>query len=333
MTVWHDRPPFRDGDLPGSRAKDWDWEELRSCGAVGTTHQAPFDLAGNIHPVFHSWVVPGAGGHDGEEVKACWLELRQPLLLASRILKTAGIQWLSEFCIDDIFGASYSGRQEQDEQIDQEFKDRESTIPETPAVIVRHHRASWATSKLARKWLASTAHELRTVLPQYIQWQLDPDMFRFENGPAAIEALDHPETIRTMDEVAYQGGATGCFMSVLVMKEYVSRLSVLRRSGRFGGEEYMFTAFMVAVTVLHELGHVIYWRDFRAFNRQMTEPYFGGDLEMELGDSFMASIFGGWVPVPVETPPHNFQHRGTFEGGLAWKQHLTWDLHKSRPQY
>ncbi|KAK3390199.1 hypothetical protein B0H63DRAFT_464934 [Podospora didyma] len=62
----------------------------------------------------------------------------------------------------------------------------------------------------------------------------------------------------------------------------------------------------------------------------MTEPYFGADLEMELGDSFIASIFGGWIPVPIEEE-HKFRHRGTFEGGLAWRQHLTWDHHKTRP--
>jgi hypothetical protein len=36
------------------------------------------------------------------------------------------------------------------------------------------------------------------------------------------------------------------------MKEYVSRLRELRMLGLFGGEEYLFTAFMAAVTLLHE---------------------------------------------------------------------------------
>ncbi len=65
----------------------------------------------------------------------------------------------------------------------------------------------------------------------------------------------------------------------------------------------------------------------------MTEPYYGGDLEMELGDSFVASIFGGWIPVPIEMKEDEFRYRGTFERGLAWKQHLSWDLHRSRPRY
>lgn len=80
------------------------------------------------------------------------------------------------------------------------------------------------------------------------------------------------------------------------------------------------------------LGHAMYWRDLRAVNRRMTEPYFGGDLEMELGDSFVASIFGGWTPVPVAADD-DFRTSGTFEQGIAWRQHLTWDHHRARPRY
>ncbi|KAK3364905.1 hypothetical protein B0T24DRAFT_420132 [Lasiosphaeria ovina] len=73
---------------------------------------------------------------------------------------------------------------------------------------------------------------------------------------------------------------------------------------------------------MSELGHAIYWKGLRAANRSMNEPYFGGDLEMELGDSFIASIFGGWTPVPIEhTRTTSFRWRGTFERGLAWRQH------------
>jgi hypothetical protein len=76
----------------------------------------------------------------------------------------------------------------------------------------------------------------------------------------------------------------------------------------------------------------MYWRDFRALNRRMTEPYFGGDLEMELGESFIASIFGGWIPVPI-ADENMSRERGTFEDGLAWKEHLSWDSHKTRPEH
>lgn len=49
-------------------------------------------------------------------------------------------------------------------------------------------------------------------------------------------------------------------------------------------------------------------------------------MEMELGNSLVASCFGGWVPVPIEdiTRP---------ERGLAWRQALSWDHHRLRPKY
>ena len=84
--------------------------------------------------------------------------------------------------------------------------------------------------------------------------------------------------------------------------------------------------------IVLRLGHAMYWRDLRAVNRRMTEPYFGGDLEMELGDSFVASVFGGWTPVPVATDDE-FRASCTFEQGIAWRQHLTWDHHRTRPRY
>ncbi|KAK0714859.1 hypothetical protein B0H67DRAFT_644678 [Lasiosphaeris hirsuta] len=275
----------------GSAPKDWDLEELKRCGAIGTGIRSPPNLQGEIHPVFHNWVIPNSPG----DAEALGLELRQPLLLASRILEQAGLRWLSEFVIDDIFSSTYPGQHLSPPYYnikgDEEFRWQTQT---TPDVIVRHHSAPWKTSHIAQRWLTSTAYLLRTQLPGYVEWQLDPDIFstfgwvgytcRHRHRPQGttrtwLEAvgmdndtdtdgpLDHPDTIRTADQKAQKRGAKGRPITVLVMIE---------------------------------LGHVIYWRDFRAINRRMTEPYFGGDLEMELGDSFVASIFSGWIPVPVD---------------------------------
>ncbi|KAK3324696.1 hypothetical protein B0T19DRAFT_236614 [Cercophora scortea] len=343
MTVFETVSDHHHHHSPGSIAKDWNVDELETCGAVGTNLHAPFDLDGEVHPIFHTWIIPTEDGSDDDNSSAIAHALHQPLILASRILESAGLPWLSEFCIDDIFSPSYPGRNAA-RKPGQHDEDGPSPLfepcYETPDVIVRHHRAAWATPRLRQTWLASTAHELRTTLPRHVQWQLDADIFKTSGWvgytcrhPHGAGKRDHPDTISAADEDAKRQGATGRLMTVLVMKEYVSRLCELRRTGRFGGEEYMLTAFMAAVTLLHELGHVIYWRDFRAVNRRMTEPYFGGDLEMELGDSFVASIFGGWVPVPISLKDHDFRNHGTFACGLAWRQHLTWDYHRARPKH
>ncbi|KAK4178171.1 hypothetical protein QBC36DRAFT_377025 [Triangularia setosa] len=109
-----------------------------------------------------------------------------------------------------------------------------------------------------------------------------------------------------------------------------SRLYDLRVMGKKGGEEYCRTAFMVAVTMLHELGHVVYWQDFRAMNRRLSEPLYGGDLEMELGDSLIASIFGGWKPVLCNWTTE-WHFNPAFNDGIAWYQCLNWNYHRKRP--
>jgi len=228
---------------------------------------APLSLKGSIHPIFEDWVIPNEDG----EADALWRELQQPLLLASRILETVGLPWLSEFCIDDIFRPGYPGPNPPKDHSNKQPSGRSDyerrTTLTTPEVIVRHHRAAWATPRLIKIWLASTDQEIRTNLPGYVKWNLNSTMFstfgwvgytcrhrsKAGDGPTADTPLqDRPEAVMKADEEARKKGASSRFMTVLIMKEFISRLSELRTLGLFGGEEYLFTAFMAAVTMLHE---------------------------------------------------------------------------------
>lgn len=306
----------------------------------GTPINSPSTLRGKIHPLFHDWIFPSssrpstassttstASSPDPSLIRA----LTPPLLLASRILTTLGLPWLSEFHIDDIFDESYPGR----------FPD--TTTPEqdqTPTVIPRHHISpTLADPRTKRKWHASTARDLEVKLARQIRWQLDPDMFREKGwvgytcrhrgeqqegrplsscsgadggGPTSEEedasrskaclswpsglggnglggnelgghgcgktsevkrefpsgccrsrsgsqqmvtldaTLDRSLTIWAGDEAAREKGEKGRLMTVLVMEEYTTRMCELARQGREGGEEYLLTAFMMAVTMLHE---------------------------------------------------------------------------------
>ncbi|KAI0441530.1 hypothetical protein F4803DRAFT_413481 [Xylaria telfairii] len=53
---------------------------------------------------------------------------------------------------------------------------------------------------------------------------------------------------------------------------------------------------------------------------------------MELGDSFIAAIFGGWIPVPVRELSR-LRDDFSFADGVAWRQALNWDHHRMRPKY
>ncbi|OTA93028.1 hypothetical protein M434DRAFT_73793 [Hypoxylon sp. CO27-5] len=317
---------------PGSIPKRWNKDELQRSGAVGTTSSRELDLHGEIHPVFGNWV--------DTDPELC-RELEQPLLLASRILEAAGLPWMSDFLAHDVFTEDYPGRKPSSRCCFSYSAaapgDGNDAVPRT---IVRHHRAAWATPEIKEEWNSTAGKQLRNEMANALTWELDRDMFR-EKGWAGytckhprcglpLDRLDEYETIEWWDRGCEDNGWRN--MSILMTAEFPMRLAELRRQGKQRSEEYILTAFMATVTILHELGHVVYWIDRRALTRDLREPFYGTDLEMELGDSFVASIFGGWVPVPIK----EFIRSGDnldFSKGIAWKQLLNWDFHRLRPKY
>ncbi|KAI1300066.1 hypothetical protein F5Y03DRAFT_242469 [Xylaria venustula] len=312
---------------PGSTVKRWDREELVRCRATGTGIAVEANLKGPIHPVFADWV-------DTEsELRE---ELEQPILLASKILETVGLPWLSDFLVDDIFDENYPGRE------------RGSSFPAIPAFetkttpysIVRHHGTYGATREQKRKWRESARDILRNDLPKLVQWQIDKDIFqqrgwngytcRHPRGDLPLSEIDKHETIERSDSVSPHEGSRS--LTILLAAEFPARLVELRRQGKAQSEEYLLTALMAAVTMLHELGHAIYWKDRRSLTWDLREPFYGADLEMELGDSFVAAIFGGWIPRPVRELAALKKDFG-FADGVAWRQALNWDHHRMRPKY
>ncbi|KAI1409662.1 hypothetical protein F5Y13DRAFT_203315 [Hypoxylon sp. FL1857] len=317
---------------PGSLPKRWNKDELQESGAIGTTSLRDLDLRGEIHPVFANWV-----DADPELRK----ELEQPLLLASRLLEAAGLPWVSDFLAHDVFRDDYPGRKPSSRcsfgYSATASRDGDEGVPQT---IVRHHCAPWASPEVKEEWNSTAEEQLRNEMASALTWELDADMFR-EQGWAGytcrhprcglpLDQLDKYETIEWWDR--------GCEddrwrnMSILMTAEFPMRLAELRRQGKERSEEYLLTAFMTTVTILHEIGHAVYWKDCRALTQDLREPFYGADLEMELGDSFVASIFGGWVPVPIKQSMQ-FLDDLDFSKGIAWKQSLSWDFHRLRPKH
>jgi len=432
------RRVLRDGSnilQGGSVAKDWDVKELKACGATGTTISRELDLSGDIHPVFFNW----AKDVEPRHLK----ELEQPLLLASKLLNGTGLQWVSDFIIDDIFAEEYPGRHGLKEdptnpgslvdtvtrtnpkprlseithalRVDEtpemapplspsstsitssspssgsylsprssvassvysatecpsespttgghinkpaKYYPLPSSLPKPkgrsfplvhrksastsivddfahlpkihpPETIIRHRRASWWSRGLEARWLQRTDRWLRRELGPALKWHLD--------GSSAISCSNSVSHIARL-----QGGKDS--YNVYISAELPERLATLRRSGGVGGEEYLWTAFMTCMALLHELGHAVYWKGCHpkpfSMPRSSCEPFYGADLTMELGDSFVASVFGGWVPVPIVLPEEKNGREDAggsspfrFDAGLAWRQALSWDRHRIRPKY
>ncbi|KAI0387698.1 hypothetical protein F5Y04DRAFT_9899 [Hypomontagnella monticulosa] len=316
---------------PGSRAKKWNKVEIRKCGAIGTTELRDLNLRGDVHPIFANWVDADPGLRR---------ELEQPLLLASRILEAAGLPWMSDFLSHDIFTKHYPGRQPSCRcSFTHSAAAPEDSSELVPRTIVRHHRAVWAEPELKEEWIRNTEDELNGDMASATTWQLDADMHhergwvgytcRHPRGELALDELDKYETIQRWDRECENGKRK---LTILLAAEFPKRLAELRSEGKERSEEYLLTSFMAAITILHELGHAAYWRDCRALTRDLHEPYYGASLEMELGDSFIASIFGGWLPIPIRTS-NSTQGGLDFSEGLAWKQSLSWDFHRMRPKH
>ncbi|KAI0888941.1 uncharacterized protein GGS22DRAFT_196718 [Annulohypoxylon maeteangense] len=316
---------------PGSTSKRWNKEELRKCCAIGTTELLDLNLQGQIHPIFANWV-----DTDLELRK----ELEQSLLLASRMLDAAGLPWISDFLSHDLFTEEYPGRKPScrcsfthsaaGPMVDGEI---------VPRSILRHHRATWASDEVKGEWISTAECQIRGRMARSLTWQLDADMFsekgrvgytcRHPRDGLALDEIDRYETIQEWDKKCEDGWRN---QTILVAAEFPQRLAELRRQGKENNEEYLLTSFMAAITLLHELGHAVYWKDSRALTLGLHEPYYGADLQMELGDSFVASIFGGWIPVPIKDFAQ-LPNGLSFSEGLAWRQILTWDLHRLRPKH
>ncbi|KAL7627533.1 hypothetical protein AAE478_001726 [Parahypoxylon ruwenzoriense] len=357
---------------PGSMPKKWDKEELRRSGAVGTTKRRALTLRGAIHPVFSNWAdadpelraeleqplllasrvlvaagLPWTSDFLAHDVFAGDYPGRAPSCRCS-------------------FTHSASAPVGYD---DGETHVPPPTIVRYHhhAASSPREREEGSGSGVKDGWLHIARAQLEGEVAHAITWQLDPDMFarkgwvgytcRHPRRGMPLAELDRFETIRLWDrrdgshDQADSGGDENgdenrdgrregrgrirgrCRdLTVLVAAEFPARLVELRKRGKEHEEEYLLTAFMAAVTILHELGHAVYWQDRRALTRDLREPFYGGDLEMELGDSFVASVFGGWLPVPVgditEVQGRGWRRRRrgktlSFEDGLAWKQSLT----------
>ena len=194
-------------------------------------------------------------------------ELRQPLLLAGRLLEAAGLPWLSDLFVDDdnprTEDANPSGHR------------HHYGIEPGPPAIARRHRAPWAGEELRRAWLDNTRRALgrgsqtENEFTRSLEWQLDSSMFR-ERGwvgytcrhrrdpiAAMLEELDDPDVIAQSDDASRGQGRRYRDVTVLVMAEFPARLRELgavadtETAGESGGE-FLLTAFMAAITILHE---------------------------------------------------------------------------------
>ena len=181
------------------------------------------------------------------------------------------------------------------------------------------------------------AREELENLCEIVRFQTNDSMFKAE-GWLGITRLtsapepwsgESPDDIVASDEERQQNGDTRRRLIVGIMSEYVDALKKFAANS----ESHLRARFFSAYTLAHEIGHVIYHKDFRAYNEEdASEPYVEDENRAELGFSFMANIFSGYNPFPNKvTPPPK---RGTpidWKNAGNWTPHLS--IERKRPKY
>lgn len=132
--------------------------------------------------------------------------------------------------------------------------------------------APWAGPEQRQQWLDDACRELgrEGAFARALEWQLDNAMFRergwvgytcrYRRPPLdlGLDELDDPAAIARSDDAGCRAGRKYRDMTILVMAEFPARLRELRAASASGparegrGGEALLTAFMAAVTILHE---------------------------------------------------------------------------------
>ncbi|KAH7314192.1 hypothetical protein BKA65DRAFT_117858 [Rhexocercosporidium sp. MPI-PUGE-AT-0058] len=159
------------------------------------------------------------------------------------------------------------------------------------------------------EWTAEDMEETREELldiADYVEWELNDTMAKDNKwlgitrlvtddkwGPRPWRDLQREDILRSDNELMGQG-AFRRNLKVGIMKEYVTALKKYSKTS----EEHLRATFLAAITMTHEIAHVVWHQDFRSMNYEINgvEPFIGNCSISELGCSFIASIFDGKNP-------------------------------------
>ncbi|KAK0118261.1 hypothetical protein ONS95_012562 [Cadophora gregata] len=160
-----------------------------------------------------------------------------------------------------------------------------------------------------QSWTEEDFHETREELVEIakcVEWELNGTIAKDNKwlgitrlvtsekwGPRPWKDLSRDEIIKSDSELMDQG-AFRRHLKVGIMQEYVDALKRYSVSS----EEHLRATFLAAITMAHEVGHIVWHQDFRSmgYDKDGAEPYFADYSISELGCGFIASIFDGKNP-------------------------------------
>lgn len=171
--------------------------------------------------------------------------------------------------------------------------------------------------------------ELETI-SDYVHWCLNSTIqprwkhlaeTRLVESDEPWEKLDVDTVLDSDLRLKFQGQEHRS-LTIGIMNEF---FTVLRDTDP-RSEQHLRATFMAAVTMVHEVGHIVFHTDFRSLSgNPHKEPYVEDSCEAELGHSFVNWIFSGFHPLNIPTDLE-------FKDTLFWVPQDTLSMGK-RPLY
>jgi hypothetical protein len=144
------------------------------------------------------------------------------------------------------------------------------------------------------------AREELEDISKFVEWQRNDEIAkdfawygitRLINTSRPSGPLDF-DSIDAEDAFSKEQGKDRRPLVVGIMGEYVEAL----KAHPPNTEQHLRAAFFTAITMTHEIGHVIFHQDFRSLVGDTSEPHVDKDHNAELGLAFVSWIFAGWHP-------------------------------------
>ncbi|KAE8443809.1 hypothetical protein EG329_001316 [Mollisiaceae sp. DMI_Dod_QoI] len=292
--------------------KDWDDYELELAGAINTgpLTRRP-DLTNPVHKLFEreKWT-----NISDDEYNILLPSLR----LASNLI-AVGTDYFAQFLpSDDVH-----------EELAQRLENKQE------------HVIIFKKDPFTDEELQTTREELDSIAED-IEWRLNYTLAKtngalgmtrhvkegyYAQEPWPVLTLD--EVVRSDHEAQQNGHPNRRPLLVGIMAEYMQALKDYTQDS----EAYLRAIFHAAITITHEVGHVVWLQDYRDldYDEMGREPFVENYSMAELGFCWEAFLFSGFH---VRTAKIKAETALEFEAAAIWDPYLTTDVTmRNRPLY
>ncbi|PGH23201.1 hypothetical protein AJ80_02731 [Polytolypa hystricis UAMH7299] len=242
-----------------------------------------------LHPLFQPRCWPELGPYS-----ARWLALKPSFLLATKLLKVAGpftTSILREPNLVQLTKRIEINESPTAEELELAFAELEQ--------IALH--VEWREN--ARMWPEMERHGLVTPTGGDIR----PD--------APVRDDEDIENWKQSARRDERAGLKYRKLTVYIASQYGDKLIELQHL-KPTDERYLQTVFMCAVTLVHEVGHLLYHS--RLSHRPwLGEPLIKGEAMAELGTSLVGWLFNGWIPENISLGTVT-RDDDSFSHGCCW---------------